>query len=272
MNDVAIAPPPGTKEESAPLVEWARALTITNADEDAAAGQRLSLANGLIKRIKDHFSTIKRSIDASKKTVLDMEKSELAGPEFVQATIRDKSLAFKRAELEKAQKEQRRLQAIADEEARKKRVAAEEAAAKQRQIEQEARDKAEKARQEAQAATDEAERQRLLKEAAKADRKADVAGLKAEDRAEQAAQVVAPVISVAPQTQKIPGQSIRTTFDAEVIDLKAFVQYVATRDEFLHLLTPNMVAIRGLARSLKQECKLPGVRVFETQSLSSKAS
>jgi hypothetical protein len=101
----------------------------------------------------------------------------------------------------------------------------------------------------------EAERKKLEKEAAK---------LKTpelrEARLEQAAAVVAPVVTVETQAPKVAGQSIRTTWKAVVIDIAVLPR---------EWMTPNQQALDAFAKSTKGAVAVSGVKFVEVTSLAS---
>lgn len=79
-----------------------------------------------------------------------------------------------------------------------------------------------------------------------------------------------PVMAAAPvakATPKVAGISYRTTYSAQVTDLMALVRFVAANPSHAALLSPNMVALNGQARSLKMAMRIPGVTVNETRDI-----
>ena len=61
------------------------------------------------------------------------------------------------------------------------------------------------------------------------------------------------------QVEKADGLSFRDNWKAQVTDLMALVQAVVEGKASLACLEPNMVTLNGLARSLKDEMRVPGV-------------
>lgn len=93
------------------------------------------------------------------------------------------------------------------------------------------------------------------------------AGEQAEADALISAPVDVPVVAVAPMTPKVSGISYRETWSAEVTDLAALVAYVARHSQFAGLLSPNMPALNGQARSLKGQLQIPGVKAICTRDV-----
>jgi hypothetical protein len=61
--------------------------------------------------------------------------------------------------------------------------------------------------------------------------------------------------------------STRTTYSAEVTDLKALIRFVAKSKGFEGLLLPNMTAINSMARGMRDSMEVPGVKVVRDMSL-----
>ena len=109
-----------------------------------------------------------------------------------------------------------------------------------------------------QAAADEAarkERERLEREASK---------LKTpelrEQRMEQAASVIAPVVTVASVAPVVSGQSIRKTWTAKVVDVSLVPR---------EWMVVNEKALDSFAKATKGAVKVPGVEFVESMSLAS---
>ena len=114
---------------------------------------------------------------------------------------------------------------------------------------------------EAQAKLDEAarkERQKLEERAAKAE--ATGKAEKAEALQEQAAAVVAQIVSI---PVKAEGVSSQTVWSFEVTDPSLVPDQYKLIDE---------VKIRGVVRALKSDAKIPGVRVFEKTVISARSA
>jgi hypothetical protein len=107
------------------------------------------------------------------------------------------------------------------------------------------------------------ERERLEKEAAKLKTPE-----KKEERLEQAAQVVAPVVTVASPVADISGQSSRKTWKAEVFDMAALIAVATPGTVAASFLEVNQKAADAFARSTKNTVKVAGVNFIEVESLS----
>jgi len=80
--------------------------------------------------------------------------------------------------------------------------------------------------------------------------------------------VAAPVAAPAPPAVK--GISTSTTIDFEVVDLHALVKHIAAHPELVNLITADSVKIRAYVRGLGMATNLPGVNIFQKQTLASR--
>jgi type I site-specific restriction endonuclease len=68
-----------------------------------------------------------------------------------------------------------------------------------------------------------------------------------------------------PELAKVDNVHTRTTYSCEVTDLRALIRYVAERPELTDLLQPSMTQLNQLARALRHNMKVPGVRLIESK-------
>lgn len=119
----------------------------------------------------------------------------------------------------------------------------------------------------------EEERKRLEAEARRLEEErqiADAIAAEEEGDAETAEAIMAeptitPVVHVAPAIARVEGVATKTTWSAQVTDLRALIAYVAAHPEWEHLLLPAMPALNGLARSQRGALAIPGVRSVESK-------
>jgi dsDNA-specific endonuclease/ATPase MutS2 len=93
---------------------------------------------------------------------------------------------------------------------------------------------------------------------------------KATDLEEQAEEVPVPIVPS--QVPTAHGVAFRTTWRAEVHDLKALVTACAKGQAPLALLEPNMPVLNTQARSLKKELNIPGVRAVSDEGVAARGS
>jgi len=82
--------------------------------------------------------------------------------------------------------------------------------------------------------------------------------------------VTAPTIAVAPEVANVVGISSRTTWGAEVHDMRALIEYVAANPQWTEILLPNMPRLNGLARTMRAEMRIPGVRAVPNIGLAAR--
>lgn len=109
----------------------------------------------------------------------------------------------------------------------------------------------------------EAERKRLQAQAEAAERVGNAEAADAMRAASTMVQVVPEPVAVAKRPSD--GLQKRVTWSAEVFDLQALVKAVATGEQPITLLEPNMTALNGMARSLREALAraVPGVRAVD---------
>lgn len=92
---------------------------------------------------------------------------------------------------------------------------------------------------------------------------------KAEDLEDRAASVPVPIVTAA--KPNVSGVATRTTWRAEVADLRELVQACADGRQPLSLLEPNMSILNAQARALKRELAIPGVRAVPEEGIAARA-
>ena len=84
-----------------------------------------------------------------------------------------------------------------------------------------------------------------------------------------AEQVDLPPVVVEKAVPKVGTVQYRMTWQAKVIDVGKLLRFVVANPQFLHLLKPDDVAIRALARSTKGAVKIDGVRMWKEKGIAS---
>jgi hypothetical protein len=132
----------------------------------------------------------------------------------------------------------------------------------QRRKEEESQRKAEE-----EAAKAEAKRKADLEEQAKAwEAKGNVA--KAEERRAMADQVIVPVKDVQPTFTQAQGQTVRSSWKCEVIDMVALCRLIADGVLPPIMVQPNQSKLDGLARTMTNTKNYPGLKFTEEKTLS----
>ncbi len=113
------------------------------------------------------------------------------------------------------------------------------------------------------------------REAAEAIRLEEAAALEAEGRTDLAdavleAPVMAEPVAPPPPVATVDGLSGRKTYKAEVIDMKALCKAIGDGSQPVDLVTANSSALNGMARALKSNLNIPGVKVIVKESTSAR--
>lgn len=123
----------------------------------------------------------------------------------------------------------------------------------------------------------EAERRKLEEEARKEEerkQKEIAAQLKKSGQKELAKAVLAQPIVVAPvevkEPPKVEGVSFRENWSAQVVDIKALIKYVAGNPSMINLVLPNMPALNSMARGMKANMAIPGVKAVVERGVASR--
>lgn len=88
----------------------------------------------------------------------------------------------------------------------------------------------------------------------------------------EAAQFVAPVPVAAAEPVRVAGEAKREVWHAEVEDLVALAKAVAAGEAAPDCIAPNMPVLNGLARSLKSNLRVAGVKVVCERVLATRAA
>lgn len=224
-------------------------------------------------RMKEIESLRVSLVDPFNKAVKNLNDVFRAPRELYEKAEQNIKLAMTTFDREQARKR-------AEEEARARREA-EEVAAKERArlaaIAEAERVRSEEAAAELHRKADEAAAAGRAAEAAKltsqASAKIDAGIAKVEALSEEAANVVAaPVAVTTAVAPKVAGISTKQVWKARIVDLPALVKFVAANPQFANLLEPNITAINGLAKSLKDQMNVDGVEAYPEAQISSRAA
>lgn len=243
-------------DKASKALAFIKEFTIASHEDYGFAAEELRAIKARAKAVEDQRTAITNPLNKVLKAVNDLFRGPAALLEEGERTLKTKMLAWDQ---------------------------------KQAAIAAEARRKAEEAAQ--------AERNRLAEEAAKIQREAEVqaaAAAKAQsegnaqaaaiaqaaaDRAQSEAAAAAAtsqmVVAAAPAVEaptKAKGISTSTKIDFEVVNLHALVMHIAEHPELLALVAADQVKLRAYVRGLGAACRLPGVKVIETQTMSARAA
>lgn len=215
------------KKEAAAITVWANNLTVASNEDYKNAYAQIAVIKNVRKRWSDYWLPLRDKAYATYKEVLGRLQEGTKTCDAAERRAKKIADDWRYEQERKAEEEQRRLQAIADEKARR-------------------------------------EKERLEKEAAKLktpEKKAE--------RLEQAAEVIAPTITVAKPVE-VKGVSVRITTKARLVDMSALIAAATPGSTAASLLEFNERAANAFARSTKGKVAIPGIEFYQDRSSSVK--
>lgn len=253
----------------APVAAMAGRLVVATPAQYAEAADFLKAVKAAQKQVEDWFADPVSKAHAAWKSLTTKKAETLAPLVEAERAVKGKMISWQTEQERIRRAEEAKLQAEADERARREREKIEAAARAQREREEAARRAEAEARARAAAAANEEARKVALAEAEKARKAAEAAAAKAEVREETAAQVIAPVVTVASFQPEIKGQSIRRTWKARVTDPRAAVAAIMAWPDWHAYVEINGGELNRFAARTKGAVAVPGVEWFEDAVLSS---
>lgn len=244
-------------------VEMAACIVVDSPEMYQLAAGELQAIAGRRKKIEDLRFSITRPMDEAKKRVMELFRGPTEQLERAENQIKGAMLTFRRAEDQRIARERAEAERIA----RAEREAAEAA-------QREAEAAAEAARAEAEAAIAAGDTAAAAAAAAAAS-EAEAAAAAAEFEVELAE--VAPVAVIEQPQTKAAGIGTRQNWKAEVTDLRALVIAAGKAaengdDTMLGYLMADPKALGGVARALKGQARVAGVRFYAEDGLSVRAA
>jgi ATPase subunit of ABC transporter with duplicated ATPase domains len=272
-QETGIAKVEALKSEVTPVLAKANALVIVTGDDYAEAGEVCKDVARAIRRVGEVFDPTCEATDKAHKDAVALRARFLNPLKLAKDTISKKQLDWS-TEQERIRKiEEQRLQNIENERVRKEKEKQEAAARLQREKEAAAQREADEARRKAAEATNKADRERFQREAEARQKEQAAAAAKAQER-EEAAAMVAPagVVQVESAVPVVKGQSIKTTFKAELVSMEALIASASIKGSAAcGFLSFNDAAANAFARATKGIIPVPGLRFIEVSGLSSAA-
>jgi len=231
MPEIIIATPDSDSVAAShlPIIRSAQALIVSNQEQNRTALLAIKDLTVAERGVSTMFAEPKKAANAAHKSICALETKLLAPLTEAKRIVSGKCDTYERAERQKAEEEQKRLEVIA----RKQ------------------------------------EADRLAKEAARQEERGDkTLAAETLDKAVavETGTAPAPVVTVAPAVAKVEGVSSRTIWSASVVDKVALIKYVAEHPEWASLLDPNVSALNGLARTQKDGLAIPGVKAVSETS------
>lgn len=250
-------------------LDSARSMVIDSDAMYQCAAEDLAAVKKRAKDLEEQRTGIVKPLNEAVKRINDLFRAPLDFLTQAESTIKRSMLTYQDEQEKKRRQEEARLRAEAEKKAAEERARIE---AQRKADEERARLETEKLEAERQAALTKGDTVAAAKIEAKVEKVAEVAEIKAASSEQQAAAVfVAPVAAtiVAPT---VKGVATKSVWKAEVENKLLLVQFVAANPQFLNLLDPATKELNAIAKALKSNANIGGVRIYEDKSLASRAA
>jgi hypothetical protein len=256
MSETALAVPeaPALNQQGGELARAVAALQVTDDATFGQAGEWLRTIKGYLGRVAEVFDPIVDAAHKAHKVAVEQRKGLLTHALDAERTLKARMALY---EQEQERKRREAEAAAARERARLEAEERERVAAEQKRLQAEAEEK-------------------RLAEAVQAEQRGDT---ETAERLVSAPVDIAPVVSkpvfvppiMAPPAPRVEGVSFRDEWSAEVTDLSALVKAIAGGTVPLTLVKADQVALNGMARSLREAMKIPGVKAVSKRNVAARA-
>lgn len=250
-------------------LDSARAMVIDSDAMYQCAAEDLAAIKKRAKDLEEQRTGIVKPLNEAVKRINDLFRAPLDFLAQAESAIKRGMLTHQDEQEKKRRQEEARLRAEAEKKAAEERARIE---AQRKADEERARLETEKLEAERQASLAKGDTVAAAKTEAKIERVAEVAEIKAASTEEQSAAVyVAPVVSSI-SAPTVKGVATKGTWKGEVDDKLAMVKFIAEHPQFLHLLDPAQKEINAIAKALKLNHGIAGLRVWEEKTIASRAA
>lgn len=252
------------------MLSNAKAIVIDSQSMFEVAAEELQAVKKKAKELEEQRTGLVSPLNDVVKKINAMFKPPMEFLASAESIIKRAMLTYTDEQDRRRREEEARARAKAEEEAARQRakIAQEQAAAAERARLEQVR--LEEERQAALAAGNTVMAEKI---AAKAEGAAEAAEAKQDGLAEAAATIqAAPVVVPLAEAPKAAGISSRGVWKGEVTDKLELVKYIAQNPQFLHLLDASQKEINSLAKALKGNCQVAGLRVWEDKTITARAA
>ena len=270
MLNLSVSPPDqdALNRSAQAFLVTAKHIVIDSHEMYQVAADELAAIKGKVKGLEEQRTKLVAPLNQVVKDINAMFKPPMDFLTQAESTIKRSMLTYQEDVDRRRREEEARARAAA------------EAARERARIEQERAATAEKARleqerleQERQAALAAGDTVKAAKIEAKAEGAQEVAEARMAGLDGAAATVVAaPVVATVQDIPKVSGVSTRAQWVAEIDNFPAFLAHVAANPQFHNLVKVDEKALGQLAKALKQNLAIPGVKVSEKSILASRAA
>lgn len=234
-----------------------------------AAAEDLQAVKRKFKELDETRSSIVKPLNDTVKRINDLFRAPMQYLQDAESVLKRRMLTYTEAQERARKAEEARLRAEAEARAaeERRRLEEERAAAEER-----ARREREALEAERQVALDAGDTVKAAKLEVRAESVEEKRDIKSDSLEEQVALVAAaPVISM-PAAPAAKGISTRSNWRAELTDKNALIAAAVNNPMFAALLVVDEKAANGMAKSLKENFNVPGLKAVEEKVMSSRAA
>ncbi|MCZ4315135.1 hypothetical protein O4H66_17145 [Comamonadaceae bacterium G21597-S1] len=244
-------------------------FTVDSDDMLEVAAVDLRAVKALQKRVEEQRTSITGPLNQAVKAVNDLFRAPAQYLLDAEGKLKGAMLTYTTEQQRRAEEARRKAEEAA-------RIERERLAAEQREQERIAREAALAAQRAAQEAADLAAKGDAQAAAAAQAQAAEQAKAAEQASAQaQATEMASAVVSMPAEVAapaRVTGISTSKSVDFVVEDLHALVRHVAEHPELITLLMADSIKLRAQVRATGMNTKLPGVRVFQKQTMSARAA
>ncbi len=272
QETVAVAVPDGgaLAGSAQRTLDGANSMVIDSHEMYQIAGDDLAGIKRRQKELEEQRTGIVKPLNEAVKRINDLFRAPMEFLTQAEGILKRRMLNYT--------DEQDRLRRA--EEARLRAEAEERAAAERRRIETQRRADEERARIETErlakertAALDAGDTVKAAKIEARSEGVQESQEIKQDAAVEQISLVAsAPVVPIMTSVPTVKGVSSRGIWKAEVTDKLALVKFVAANPQYIDLIDPAPKELGAIAKALKDNARIDGVRIFEEKVLSSRSA
>ncbi len=221
------------------------------------------------KDLEEQRTGIVKPLNEAVKRVNDLFRSPMEFLTQAEATLKSKMLGYTQEQERLRRVEEVRLRAEAEKRAAEERTRLE---AQRRADEERARIEREKLEREHAAALEAGDTVKASKIEARVEGVQENLDIKNDAAAQQVSLVASAPVTQLAATPAVKGVSSRGVWKAEVTNKLALVKFVAANPQYLNLLEPATKELGAIAKALKENALIDGVRIYEEKVLSSRSA
>lgn len=245
-------------------------LVIDSHEMYQIAGEDLANIKRRQKDLEEQRTGIVKPLNEAVKRINDMFRAPMDFLTQAEGILKRRMLTYTDEQERKRRAEEAKMRAEAERRAAEERARIE---AQRRADEERSRMEQEKLECERQTALDAGETVRAAKIEARVEGVKEAAEIRNSAAEEQISMVAsAPVITQTTSAPALKGVSSRGIWKADVTDKLALVKFVAANPQYINLLEPATKELGAIAKALKANAVIDGVRIYEEKVLSSRSA